>query len=140
MRYITNNYRDSQILNLGTGGLVGPYLVMQTGVSPNAEIPKTHLFVLRPDGCWVDFNAYASQGKPEVMDEIVFTSTAQVMETFGRITGRPRIGDLPIDQAGLESWVKRQEGRNPLEAAQEWAVNYHERHRKQYDRLEGRHQ
>ena len=140
MRYITNNHRDSQILNLGTGGLVGPYLVTQTGVSPNAEIPKTHLFVLRPDGCWADFNAYACQGKPEVMDEIVFTSTGQVMETFGRLIGRPRVANLPIDEAGLEAWIKRQEGRNPLQAAQAWAVNYHERHRKQYDRLEGRQQ
>jgi hypothetical protein len=112
--------------------------VTQTGASPKAEIPKTHLFVLRPDGCWADFNAYACQGKPEVMDEIVFTSTAQVMETFSRLTGRPRIADLPIDTAGLEAWIKRQEGRNPLQAAQEWAGNYHERHRKQYDRLEGR--
>jgi hypothetical protein len=28
----------------------------------------------------VDFNAYASQGKPEAMDEIVFPSTVKVME------------------------------------------------------------
>jgi hypothetical protein len=138
MRYITNSYRDSQILNLGSGGLTGPYLVTQTGVSPKAEIPKTQLFVLRPDGCWADFNAYACQGKPEVMDEIVFTSTAQVMETFGRLTGRPRFADLPVDEQGLKTWIEKQEGRNPLESAQAWAVNYHERHRKQYDRLEGR--
>ncbi|HXX42861.1 MAG TPA: hypothetical protein VEI58_11425, partial [Chthoniobacterales bacterium] len=70
--------------------------------------------------------------------EIVFTSTAQVMETFGKLTGRPRIAELAIDSAGLEAWIKRQEGRNPLEAAQQWAISYHERHRKQYDRLEGR--
>jgi hypothetical protein len=31
MRTITNDYRDAQILNLGSGGERGPYLVTQTG-------------------------------------------------------------------------------------------------------------
>jgi len=137
MRPITNNYKDSQILNLGSERSAGPYLVTQAGVSPTAEIPKTRMFVLRPDGCWVDFNAYACQGKPEVMDEIVFTTTGQVMETFGRLTGRPRILHLPVDEAGLKAWLDRQEHQNPLEAARAWAVQYKARHRKQYDRLEG---
>jgi hypothetical protein len=138
MRPITNDYKDSQILDLGSGDNKGPYLVTQTGVNPRAEIPKTRLFVLRPDGCWVDFNAYACQGKPEAMDEIVFVSTAQVMETFGRLMGRPRVVDLPIDEAGLKKWLSRQEHQNPLEGARAWAVEYKARHRKQYDRLEGR--
>src|SRR6516164_4238508 len=137
MRTITNNYRDAHILNLGTAGQSGPYLVTQTGVSPTDVLPKEKMFVLGPDGCWVDFNAYACQGKPEAMDEIVFVSTAQVMETFGRLMGRPRVVDLPIDEAGLKKWLSRQEHQNPLEGARAWAVEYKARHRKQYDRLEG---
>ena len=93
MRTITNNYRDAQILNLGSGGESGPYLVTQTGVSPRAEVPKTHMYVLRPDGQWVDFNAYVCQGKPEAMDEIVFPTIAKVMETFGKLFGRPQVLD-----------------------------------------------
>jgi len=138
MRPITNDYKDSQILDLGSGDNKGPYLVTQTGVNPRAELPKTRLFVLRPDGCWVDFNAYACQGKPEAMDEIVFASTAQVMETFGRLMGRPRVVDLPVDEEGLKKWIERQQSGHPLEAARAWAVEYKARHRKQYDRLEGR--
>ena len=72
MRTITNDNRDTQILNLGSGSERGPYLVTQTGVAPRDSLPKTRMFVLRADGFWVDFNAYASQGKPEAMDEIVF--------------------------------------------------------------------
>jgi hypothetical protein len=34
MLTITNDYRDAQILNLGSGGERGPYLVTQTGVAP----------------------------------------------------------------------------------------------------------
>lgn len=137
MRTITNYYRDSQVLNLGSEGSDGPYLVTQTGVSPTAAIPKTRMFVLRPDGCWVDLNAYVCQGKPEVLDEIVFPSIPKVMETFGRLLGRPRVVDLPIDEEGLKVWIERQQNRNPLEAARVWAVEYKARHRKQYDRLEG---
>ena len=129
MRTITNNYRDAQILNLGSGSESGPYLVTQTGVSPRAEIPKTHMYVLRPDGQWVDFNAYVCQCKPEAMDEIVFPTIAKVMETFARLTGRPQVLDLPVDKAGLEAWLARQKGSDPMQATQAWASQYKKRHR-----------
>ncbi|PYV94888.1 MAG: hypothetical protein DMG89_23795 [Acidobacteria bacterium] len=130
MHTITNNYRDAHILNLGSGGERGPYLVTQTGVSPNDSLPKERMFVLRPDGRWVDFNAYACQGKPEAMDEIVFSTTAEVMTTFGKLFGRPQVLNLPVDEAGLNDWIERQKSGNPLEAAKAWATGYQERHRK----------
>jgi hypothetical protein len=130
MRTITNNYRDAHILNLGSGDERGPYLVTQTGVSPNDSLPKERMFVLRPDGHWVDFNAYACQGKPEAMDEIVFSTTADVMETFGKLFGRPQVLDLPVDEAGLQAWIERQKTGDPLQAARDWAAGYQERHRK----------
>src|SRR6202040_1495560 len=101
MRTITNDYRDAQILNLSSGSERGPYLVTQTGVSPRDPMPKTRMFVLRPDGYWVDFNAYASQGKPQALDGIVFSTTTQVVETFGKLFGMPRVLDLPVDEEGL---------------------------------------
>ena len=61
MRTITNDYRDARVMNLGSGSERGPYLVTQTGVAPRAERPRTQMFVLRPDGRWVDFNTYACQ-------------------------------------------------------------------------------
>ena len=130
MRAITNNYRDSHILNLGSGDERGPYLVTQTGVSPNDPLAKERMFVLRPDGRWVDFNACACQGKPEAMDEVVFSTTTEVMETFGKLMGRPQVLDLPVDQAGLNAWIERQKSGNPLEAARAWAAGYQERRRK----------
>ena len=130
MHTITNNYRDAHILNLGSSGEGGPYLVTQTGVSPKDVVPKTRMFVLRPDGNWVDFNAYASQGKPEAMDEIVFSTTTQIMEIFGRLFGAPRVLDLPVNEEGLKAWIARQEHSDPLEAARAWAKDYKMRHRK----------
>jgi hypothetical protein len=130
MRTITNNYRDAQILNLGSGLEKGPYLVTQTGISPSEAFAKERMFVLRPDGRWVDFNAYVCQGKPEVLDDVVFSTTTEVMETFARLIGRPQILNLPVDEVGLKAWVERQKSGNPLEAAREWAAGYKERRRK----------
>jgi hypothetical protein len=130
MHTITNNYRDAHILNLGSGEQSGPYLVTQTGVSPKDVVPKERMFVLRPDGQWVDFNAYASQGKPEAMDEIVFTTTTQIMEMFGKLFGQPRVLALSIDEAGLKAWLERQEHGDPLQAARAWAAGFKERSRK----------
>ena len=127
MRTITNDYRDAQILNLGSAAEKGPYLVTQTGVNPNEPMPKTHMFVLRPDGKWADFNAYACQGKPEAMDELVFGSMAEVMTAFGKLMGKPRVVDLPVDKEGLQRWLDRQAGGNPLEAARAWAAEYRKR-------------
>jgi hypothetical protein len=121
MRTITNDYRDAQILNLGSEGERGPYLV--------TPLLKTRMFVLRPDGYWVDFNAYASQGKPEAMDEIVFPSTVKVMETFDKLFGRPRVLDLPIDEKGLKTWIERHSS-DPLQAVRGWVAQYKARHRK----------
>jgi hypothetical protein len=130
MRTITNNYRDTHVLNLGSGDERGPYLVTQTGVAPSDPFAKERMFVLRPDGRWVDFNAYACQSKPEAIDEIVFSTTTEVMETFNKLMGRPRVLDLPVDEAGLKTWIERQKSGNPLEAARAWATGYRERHRK----------
>ena len=130
MHRISNNYRDAHILNLSAGGQRGPYLVTQTGASPSDPFGTERMFVLRPDGHWVDFNAYACQGKPEVLDEIVFSTTTQIMETFGKLFGQPRVLDLPINAAGLKAWLERQESENPLEAARTWAVGYQQRYRK----------
>ena len=131
MPTITNNYRDAHVLNLGSGGERGPYLVTQTGAAPSDPFAKERMFVLRPDGRWVDFNAYVCQGKPEAMDEIVFSTTTQLMETFGKLFGQPQVLDLPIDEAGLKAWLERQESGNPLEAVRTWAVGYQQRRRQQ---------
>jgi hypothetical protein len=133
MRTITNDYQEAQILNLGSEVERGPYLVTQTGIAPSDPLLKTRMFVLRPDGHWVDFNAYASQGKPEAIDEIVFPSMTKIMETFGKLFGRPRVLDLPIEEAGLKDWIERHSS-DPLEAARAWVEQYRVRHRKDQGR------
>ena len=61
MRAISNDYRDVKILDPGSGYEKGPFMVTQTGVLPNdPPVPRTHMLLLRPEGQWADFNAYAS--------------------------------------------------------------------------------
>ena len=61
MRTISNNYQDVELLDLGSEGeMRGPFLVMQEGCTPGEEALRESLFVLRPDGCWVDVNVYLS--------------------------------------------------------------------------------
>jgi hypothetical protein len=129
VRAITNDYKDTQILNLGSEGERGPYLVTQTGVASSDALLKTRMFVLRPDGYWVDFNAYASNGKPEAMDEIVFPSMTKIMETFGRLFGQPRVLSLPINEKELKAWIERHSS-DPLQAVRAWVEQYKARHRK----------
>ena len=106
MRTITNDYKDAQILNLASQGERGPYLITQTGIAPSDPLLKTRMFVLRPDGYWVDFNAYASQGKPEAMDEIVFPSMTKIMETVDPV-GKLQLIQRRID---LEAELERLSG------------------------------
>jgi hypothetical protein len=130
MRTITNHFGDAKVLDLGSKGQRGPFLVTQTGVAPDDMLARTKTFVLRPDGRWVDFNCYISMGKPEALDEIVFPGIANVMETFGRLLGRPQVLDMPVNEEGLKAWLARQETADPLTAAHRWAEKYRERRRK----------
>jgi len=111
-------------MDLGSASDRGPFVVTQTGVAPDDPAPRTHLFVLRSDGRWADFNGYVCQGKPEAIDQLVFASIPEVMATFSRLTGRPQVHHLPIDEAGLNAWLGRQKDSDPLQRARSWGVEY----------------
>jgi hypothetical protein len=130
MKTITNSYLDAKVLDLAAEGGHGPFLVIQLGFAPGDELARGRMFVLRPDGQWVDFNCYACQGRPEAMDEIVFPTMAKIMETFGTLFGKPRVLELPVDEAGLKAWVARQESSDPVQSARAWAAQYKDRQRK----------
>src|SRR5204862_6902239 len=122
MRTITNEHHDSQILDFRSGYETVPFLVTQMGVAPNDPVPKTKMFVLRPDGRWVDFNAYACKGKPEAMDEIVFPTMAEVMKTFSTLSGRPQVMELPLDKEGIKPRLTHHEAGTPPKPAQPWTA------------------
>lgn len=126
---ITNHFQSVRLLDLGSGSARGPFLVTQVGVEPNDNKARERMFVLRPDGKWADFNCYACQGRPEAIDELVFNTTADVMRTMARLSGRPEVVDLRVDEAGLKEWSSRQASGAYVQAAQTWAQQNEERHR-----------
>ncbi len=128
---ITNHFRAVRLLDLGSGSARGPFLVTQLGVAPNDAMARERMFVLRPDGKWVDLNCYACQGRPEVMDKLVFNTSTEVMQILARLTGKAEVVDLPIDEAGLKAWTERQKSGDLVQAAQAWAQQYQERRRQQ---------
>ena len=130
MRTITNNTQDARVLDLGAEGERGPFLVTQVGVAPGDELCRDRFFVLRPDGMWADFNAYAAKGTPEAMDEIVFPTMNKVLETFNTLRGKPQVIETTVDEAGLKAWLAKQKVQNPVHAAEQWAAQYKMRHPK----------
>jgi hypothetical protein len=64
----------------------------------------------------------------EAMDDIVFSSTAQILRTFGKLSGRPQVLDLFVDEAGLKAWLERHKEGSPSEAARAWTIRHQERH------------
>jgi len=120
MHTITNNYRDAHIPKPWLPVAIRASLFghLKPGVSPKDPLPKERMFVLRPRWTLGRFQCVrACQGKPEVIDEIVFSATTQIMETFGKLFGQPQVLDLPVDEAGLKAWLERQKDGNPLEAS-----------------------
>jgi hypothetical protein len=53
----------------------------------------------------------------------------KIMETFGKLFGRPRVLDLAIDEKGLTTWIEHHSS-EPLQAARAWVEQYNMRHRK----------
>src|SRR4051812_8145468 len=124
MRTITNDTRDVRVLNLAAEGERGPFLVTQIGIAPGDDLCRERMFILRPDGHWVDFNCYVSKGQPEMMDEIVFRAMKDVLQVFGNLRGKPQVVSLPVDEVGLKAWVTRQKVSDPIRAAEQWAAQY----------------
>jgi hypothetical protein len=91
MKTLTNNVADCQLLNLETGqNRRGPYVLRQDGVAPGGMHVKTHRFLLRRDGTWV--NSLAVYVLPEAEQEAQFTfkTMAEVYALLNTLGGRVR--------------------------------------------------
>jgi len=135
METLSNDYRDVELLDLGSEQerQRGPFLVVQAGYTPGDEDVYESLFVLRPDGCWVDVNVYLSSGKPELLDEAVFTSAQQVMELLDNLPPEPKVAELPVSEEGLRAWLEAHPPGAMLEMARHWLAHYRERQQQRAD-------
>jgi hypothetical protein len=77
----------------------------------------------------VDSRLLSSKDDWPFVPSAVFSSMTKIMETFGKLFGRPRVLDLPIDEKGLTAWIERHSS-DPLQAARASVEQYKVRHRK----------
>lgn len=128
MKPITNEYVDVDLWNLGSGSKeTGPFLVVQKGWAPADPTCHESLFLLRRDGLWADLLHYASQGRPELIDEAVFDTPQEVMETLQGLGLEPQLAPAPIDDAGLRAWLAQQKDCDILGRTRLWLEQYRQR-------------
>ena len=86
MKILTNNVADCQLLNLETGqNRRGPYVLRQDGVAPGSMHVKTHRFLLRRDGTWV--NSLAVYVLPEAEGKGVGSILLAAVERAAALRG-----------------------------------------------------
>jgi len=134
MHTITNNYRDCSHLKPGFGRPKRPISRHSNRRVADRCVAKGE--DVCPASGWAvgRFQCLRFEGQAGSHGRDCVITTTQIMETFGKLFGSPRVLALPVDEAGLKAWLERQKDGNPLEAARAWAAGYHERHRKKRSR------
>lgn len=130
MNRLTNNYVEVRVWDLEPHDAErGPFLVTQAGSAPDDDLLRESLFVLRPDGLWVDITCYLSTGQAEAMDEAVFDSTQQIMELLEQLGPEAKVADLPVSEDGLRAWLDGTAPGTELERLHQWVEHYLQRRR-----------
>lgn len=129
MPTLSNNFTAVEMWNLNPGNAErGPFLVVQPGIAPGDDQVRESLFLLRPDGKWVDSLYYGATGKPELLDEAVFPSSKAVMELFGHLGPVAEVEPTEVSPADLAAWLQRSAGSNPLQRVRNFLEGYRQRH------------
>lgn len=129
MSTLSNNFTAVEMWNLNPGGGErGPFLVVQAGIAPGDEQVRESLWVLRPDGKWVDSMYYGAKGTPELLDEALFASSQDVMDLLGRLAPKAEVEPTQVTEEELRSWLARTEGRDAMASVRRFLEGYKERH------------
>lgn len=122
MRVITNNFSDCVVIDLDPRpGIQSPFIVTQIGYAPDDPELRDKMFVLRPDGKWIDINYFFSQSDELKFDEVVFDSLVQIIELLDSLPPKPKFVNVQIDEANLHNWVK---SHPDPQSVKEWAKSW----------------
>ena len=111
MGTINNSFTSVEMWNPTRGADRGPFLVVQAGIAPGDELVRESLFILRPDGKWVDPMWSRGCWKPELLDEALFPQA--VMELLGRLGPKARWSQPRSVTRELQAWIGRTSGPTP---------------------------
>lgn len=125
-RSISNNYADTQLLNMDPESPArGPFLITQVGSAPGDPTVREKMWVLRLDGSWADINHYLATGKLDSMNECLFESAGKAIEILSTLAGPPVIADLPVDNDALRSVLGNSPQVTPgIPAIKAWIARY----------------
>ena len=125
LRTITNDYRDVQVLELDSRfARGGPYLVIQSGIAPQDDRARERVWVLKPDGTWVDLNAYFAAESGDAIEEAFFESTTAALEVLHNLPIEPQVCDVPISQERLEVFLRQRPEGATLEVFHTWVARF----------------
>ncbi|MBN8248031.1 MAG: hypothetical protein J0L84_11365 [Verrucomicrobia bacterium] len=129
MSTLSNSFTAVEMWNLNPGGGErGPFLVVQAGIAPGDELVRESLWVLRPDGRWVDSMYYGAKGAPELLDEVLFASSQAVMDLLGKLGPKAEIEPTQVSEAELQAWMQRTAGRDAMATVRRFLEGYKQRH------------
>ncbi len=105
-RYLTNNYKDCQIIKLDRREPQSPVVVAQEGCAPDDPLARTRLFYLQRDGRWINEIAQSTRPDNEAGD-IVFESPGDALQLLSGLFGKPVVRDLPVSDADVEAYMAK---------------------------------
>jgi len=105
-RFLTNDYKDCQLIKLDPHESHSPFVVTQEGCAPDDCTAKTKLFYLQHDGMWIDEIARSTRPDSEIGD-IVFETPSDAIRLLSGLFGKPLVRALPTTEADVEAYVAR---------------------------------
>ena len=116
MRFLTNDFKDCQLIKLDPADAHSPFIVAQEGVAPNDSSCKTRMYYLQRDGLWINEVARSTRPDSEI-GEIVFETPGEAIQLLAKLFGKPHVRDVPVTEADVEAYIARVQSAGSAEAA-----------------------
>ncbi len=122
-RALTNNYNDCKLIRLDSDDPKSPFIVAQEGYIPGDPTFRMRMFYLQHDGFWIDEVARSTRPDSEA-GEVVFETTADVLQVLSGLFGKPLIRELPVTAADIEAYGTRIRGHSPKDLFRQFLARY----------------
>jgi hypothetical protein len=122
-RALTNDYQDCKLIKLDSRDPKSPLVVVQEGYIPGDPTCRVQNFYLQRDGFWIDEIAHSTIPDNEI-GNIVFESSAEVVQAFSGIFGQPLIRQLPVKQADVQAFMTKVRGGSPEDLLRQFLARY----------------
>lgn len=128
LRTITNHHKDMDVWDIDPSPDRGPFVVVQEGCAPGDVTAKSKVFALRRDGTWADAAYYLAGEGTGSFEEIMFLTTAEVMELLQRLAPNPSVANVTASEEQILEWHRANPQLEPgLNGLRQWATDFRRR-------------